>query len=165
MALHSTGKQAHFPNYNNSLYNRERIGPKCLNLQYEAWTLKKAANLLPKLKPLLHINIIRDMWPQAINPFIKNIRLILWQFWGHVSMHYLLFGNAVRNYFASGWFGLWNVGWDPLKWENNNNMLQASAWELCYEKIKSESVYKNFTLEFFYGYETEKPRNQKSQRL
>lgn len=77
MALHSTGKPAHFPNYNNSLCNRGCIGPKCLNLQYEAWTLKTAANLLPKLKPLIHINNITDMWLPEIHSFIKNITACL----------------------------------------------------------------------------------------
>lgn len=39
MALHSTGKQAHFPNYNNSLYNRERIAPSVwtYSMKHEHW--------------------------------------------------------------------------------------------------------------------------------
>lgn len=53
-------------------------------MKHEHWK-QQQINLLPKLKPLLHINIIRDMWPPAIHPFIKNIRLLVWQFWGHVQ--------------------------------------------------------------------------------
>lgn len=132
MALHSTGKQAHFPNYNNSLYNHGHIRPESLKLQYEAWTLKPAANLLPQL---LHYNIITDMWLQAIHLFIKKIIACMTVLGSCYNALFTVW-HTVRKLFASGWFGLWNVVWNPSKSENNN-MLQAFSWELCYEKIQS----------------------------
>lgn len=162
MALHSTGKQAHFPNYNISLYNRGRIGPKSLNLQYEAWNSENSSKSFTATQatPLVSSQICGH------KQFIRSLKTFCLydSFWGHVSAHYLLFGNALRNSFASGWLGLWNVGWDPSKWENNNNAAGFFLGVMLWKDTIIVSIEKLYTGIFFMDM-WQKTRNQKSQRL
>lgn len=153
MALHSTGKQAHFPNYNNSLYNRGRIGPKSLNLQYEAWNSENSSKSFTATQatPLVSSQICGH------KQFIRSLKTFcLHDSFGVMFQHtiyclamlceiLLLLDDQVC--------GMW-VG--TLQNEKTTTMLQASSWELCYEKIQSYSVQKSFTLDFFYGYVTKK---------